>query len=96
MTAAELLENLRNRAFQIDTANNKLLVTPGSRLTDSDRAAIRIHVTEMVLLLEDEREWFEERSGILEYDGGLTRADAQVLADQLLNALRQRARGEPA
>lgn len=27
-------------------------------------------------MTEDQREWFEERAAIMEFDGGLTRADA--------------------
>ncbi|MBK1718927.1 hypothetical protein CKO27_14985 [Thiocystis violacea] len=41
---------------------------------------------------EDEREYFEERAAIAEYDGGLTRAAAEEQAYQLTLAYRQRHR----
>jgi hypothetical protein len=33
-----------------------------------------------------QREWFEERAAIMEYDGGLTRAEAEKAAMELLMA----------
>lgn len=33
-----------------------------------------------------QREWFEERAAIMEYDGGLTRAEAEKAAMKLLRA----------
>lgn len=96
MTAAELLADLRNRGFQIDAAGGKLLVHPGSRLTSTDRAAIQRCVVALLAELEDEHEWFVERAGILEYDAGMTRAEAEVLAVNLLRSLQARSRGAPA
>jgi hypothetical protein len=37
---------------------------------------------------EDDREWFEERAGILEFDGGMTRAQAEAVAAELLARFR--------
>jgi hypothetical protein len=93
--AVELLVSLKARGFRLDAAGRKLIVSPGQRLTDGDRAAIRQHVGELIAHLEDEHEWTEERAGILEFDAGMTRADAERLAHELFARLRLR-RGEPA
>ena len=41
---------------------------------------------------EDEREFFEERAGVIQYDGGLTRVKAEAVAYQLTLAYRERKR----
>ena len=92
MSAADILRGLRNRGFQIDAAGQKLLVRPASHLTGDDRAVIKQHITSLIEALESEAEWFEERAGILEYDAGMTRADAEAMAAELL----LRARGATA
>lgn len=38
-------------------------------------------------MTESQREWFEERAAIMEYDGGLTRAEAEKAARALLMKL---------
>lgn len=97
MNAVEVLANLRDRGFHIDAAGNKLLVTPASRLTDADRAAIRSSLRGLVELLEEDRlDWTEERAGILEFEAGMLRAEAEEMARQLFETLRQRTRGAPA
>ena len=35
-------------------------------------------------MTESQREWFEERAAIMEYDGGLTRAEAEREALELM------------
>lgn len=37
---------------------------------------------------EDDREWFEERAGILQFDGGMPRREAETLAADLLARFR--------
>jgi len=45
MNAFGLLQNLLDRGFDLSLdADGRLLVTPGSRLVDADRAAIRRHL----------------------------------------------------
>lgn len=51
MTAATLLDGLRDRGFQIETTGQKLLVTPASRLTSDDRAAIQLLLADLLGLL---------------------------------------------
>ena len=43
----------------------------------------------LATLSPDEREWWEERAAIIEYDGGLDRATAERLAWECLEAFRQ-------
>ena len=42
----------------------------------------------LATLTPDEREWWEERAALIEYDGGLDRAAAEHLAWECLEALR--------
>ncbi len=90
MTPADLLKRLRTRGFHIDAGGNKLLVSPGSRLTETDRRSISAALPELLTALADEAEWLEERAGILEFDAGLVRAEAERVANELLAAVRQR------
>ena len=92
MTAVDILRGLRHRGFQIDAAGQKLLVRPASHLTSADRAVIKLHIASLIAALESEAEWFEERAGILEFEAGMTRAEAEALAAELL----LRARGATA
>lgn len=40
MTCADLLRDLRSRGFEVTAENGRLMVRPGSRLTDEDRDQI--------------------------------------------------------
>ena len=46
---------------------------PGGVLTDELRQAIRHHKQALL----DIAEWYEERAGLLQYDAGMSRADAE-------------------
>ncbi len=89
MTAADLLRHVRGTGFTLDLADGKLLVAPASMLTDDLRAALRACKPEVLALLAAEREAdkeaFEERAGIMEFDGGLPRAEAEVAARQCVD-----------
>ena len=82
MSAHDLLLHLRAAGFRLDAADNKLLVVPASRLSEAHRADVRTHVGDLLLLIdaEYEREAFEERAAILEYDGGMSRPEAEAAA----------------
>lgn len=45
---------------------------------------------------EDERETFEERAAFMEYDGGMSRAQAEAAARALILGRRTRNRGDDA
>ena len=92
MNAEALLVDLRRRGLRLDAAGDRLIVAPASSLTDTDRAGIRLHKTALVLLLASDQEWFKERAGILQHDAGMTRAEAEAEAGELLD----RMRGTPA
>jgi hypothetical protein len=85
---------LRTAGFRLDAADNRLLVAPASRLSDAHRADVHAHVLELLQLIDAEyaREAFEERAGIMEFDGGMTRSDAEAAARILIaNARRKHA-----
>ena len=89
MGAADLLKHVRAAGFTLDRADGKLLVAPASMLTDELRIALRASKTEVLALLDAEREAeveaFKERAAIMEFDGGLSRAEAEVAARQCVD-----------
>jgi hypothetical protein len=85
MGAPDLLQHLRGAGFKLDVAGNKLMVAPAGALTDDYRQAIRDHKAALLALLageadDAEHEAFEERAAIMQFDGGLSRADAETEA----------------
>ena len=84
MSAHDLLLHLRHAGFRLDVVADKLLVAPASRLSDTQRTGIRDQLAELLNLLgaeyEHEREAFEERAAIMEFDGGMTRPEAEAAA----------------
>lgn len=82
----QALNRLRRSGFALSVEGGKLIVAPGSRLTDADRTFLRAHKPALMALLKDppaspapviDWEAFEERAAIMEYDGGLTREEAE-------------------
>lgn len=45
---------------------------------------IRTSVDDVRPMTNDEREWFEERAAILEFDAGMTRDAAEALAAEMM------------
>ena len=89
MSARDLLQDMLAAGFELDVADGKLLVTPASMLTDELRAALRACKPEVLALLAAEREAdaeaFDERAAIMEFDGGLPRAEAEAAARQCVD-----------
>ena len=91
MGAPDLLRYLRDAGLVLTlTPEGGLHVAPRSALTEGHRAAIRAERDALVLALlaserEAEQEAFEERAAIMQFDGGLARADAEVAARQCLD-----------
>lgn len=89
MGAADLLLLVRAAGFTLDLVDGKLLVTPASMLTDELRAALRASKPEVLALLAAEREAdaeaYAERAAMMEFDGGLSRAEAEVAARQCVD-----------
>ena len=82
MKAAELRQTLRRAGIALDVSGAALLVTPAGRLTDELRSQIRALKEELVNLVlhDDDVEAFEERAAIMEFDGGMTRPEAEAAA----------------
>jgi hypothetical protein len=94
MGAAELLLHAHAVGLTLDVADGMLLVSPASRVTKDLLAALRLAKPELLALLAtgglDEhgaswREAFEERAAIMEFDGGLSRKDAEAAALETLS-----------
>jgi len=82
MDAARLLADLRAQGFELVPDGNALIVRPASRLTGELKDALRRAKPDLLVCLwaETLREHYEERAAILEYDGGLPRAEAETSA----------------
>ena len=97
MGARELLYELRAAGISVAVEGDRLLVRPADRLTDSYRAALRAAKPEVINLLagsdvEVGGEAFEERAAIMEFDGGMSQAEAEAAASELLRAIATQAR----
>ncbi|MGH8644655.1 MAG: hypothetical protein ACREX4_09440 [Gammaproteobacteria bacterium] len=84
MTAAEIVYQVCASGATITVAGDSLELTAPRPLTDELLRRVAAHKPEIMKILrrqdteaEDLREYFEERAGILEYDGGLPRAEAE-------------------
>lgn len=86
MNAADVLLALRRAGLVLDVSGSALLVTPASKLTDELRTLTRAFKEELVglVLYEGAVEAFEERAAIMEFDGGMTRQDAEAAARILI------------
>jgi hypothetical protein len=78
------LDTLRHAGLTVEAEGDRLLVQPRSLLNEDLRALLREHKPEILALLRDaapfDPESWEERAGIAEFDGGLSREDAEALA----------------
>jgi hypothetical protein len=74
MAPSELIKQLTAAGCRLQADGDQLRVLGLERdLTDDLQAAIREHKEAILALLE----LYEERAAIMEYDGGLPRADAE-------------------
>jgi hypothetical protein len=78
------LDTLRHAGLTVEAEGDRLLVQPRSLLNEDLRALLREHKPEILALLRDaapfDPESWEERAGIAEFDGGLSREEAEALA----------------
>lgn len=91
MGAREMLHELAAAGVEVAVVGDKVRVQPAIRLTDQHRLALREAKTEIISLLSAaailaDLEAFEERAAILEFDAGMPRADAEVMAAAMLAA----------
>lgn len=95
MGAKELLHELHAAGIRVVVEGDKLLVRPASRLTDSYRAALRAAKSDVIALLTvccaGNAEAYEERAAIMEFEGGMTRVEAEAVARELLRTIAARA-----
>ena len=90
MNAAGVLETLAAEGLELAVRGGRLSVRPPGRISPPTLALVREHSQELRVLLanldqEGARDAFEERAAITEFDGGLTREEAERQA--LLNPL---------
>lgn len=106
MVLTSIIERLHAAGLQVEAIDGRLRVTPASRITPEITDTIKRHKAEIVAELSaptptfpSEDQFFEERAAIREYDGGLSREDAEILADHdcldLATAGRKRSRAGP-
>lgn len=78
MSVGMLIQEIRNHGLEIDAIDGDLHVRPRERITDALRQIIRMQKTTLVDFLEAH----EERAAIMEFDGGMSRQEAEVAAHQ--------------
>lgn len=81
---AKILERVRAYGANIYLDGAKLRIVNRAKLPDGAMDHISQHTRAIAAWLNDEGD-FEERAGIMEHDGGLTRPEAEYLA-RLLQA----------
>jgi hypothetical protein len=94
MDARELLHQFESAGIAVVAAAGNLFVRPASALTEEHRKSLRAAKQELLLLLapvgdSSRVQEFEERAAIMEFDGGMTRAEAETAARGLIRHLLQ-------
>jgi hypothetical protein len=96
------LLKIQSAGFDVALVNGNLNITPTkTELTDTQRIFIQKHKAEIVKefsntqLLQDIRERNEERSAIMEFDGCLSRQDADVAATNAMRVYCYRVTDKP-
>lgn len=74
--AIDLLLRLERDGFRLRADGDTLFVEPGHRLTPADGQAIRDHKADILAYLAE----YDERAAMAEYDGNLSRSDAEALS----------------
>jgi hypothetical protein len=85
MNDRELLHQFDLAGITVVAEAGNLFVRPASALTEAHRQALRASKQELLLLLasvgdSSRLEEFEERAAIMEFDGGMSRAEAERAA----------------
>lgn len=81
MNAAEVMTTLAAEGVELAVKEGRLCVRPSVRDRPALLALVKSHAAELrQLLREAEREAAEERAAIMEYEGGLSRAEAEQAA----------------
>lgn len=95
------LLKIKEAGFDISLVDGFIEVSPADALTDTQRDYIKSHKQALIRQLscaqlqQDIREQIEERAAIMEYDGGLTRRDAEQAATSSIRVYCYRMRDKP-
>lgn len=96
MSAVQVLAELARAGVELACRDGRLCARPSLRARPSLLALVREHAAELRRVLDSgapqqahelddaQREAFEERAAIMEYDGGMTRAEAERAATECL------------
>lgn len=76
MTADKLLSRLHGYGLLIKAVSGSLHVSPKEQITDEIRALIKAYKDDLIDFLEA----YEERAAIMQYDGGMSRQEAEATA----------------
>jgi hypothetical protein len=96
-----ILNDITNAGLNISLVGDQLRIANPEKLNDSLRDLIRANKSEIIKyfsntqLLQDIRERTEERSAIMEFDGGLSRQDADVAATKSMRVYCYRVKSKP-
>ena len=82
---ARIIERVKACGANIMVDGSKLTIVNRARLPPGAAEFIREHGREIAAFLEREAE-FDERAAIMEYDGGLRRADAEFITKLLMSS----------
>ena len=93
MRAAALIRAANGAGVQMEVADDRLVLSAAKRPEESLLAELRASKAEILLRLRQNAEWseedwqalFDERAAIMEFDGGLPRAEAEALATEEIN-----------
>ena len=81
MSATELLDRLTSRGITFRVVDDRIQAKPMSALLPDEREQLHQFKSELLTLLRgSDDEFLEERAAIREFDGQLSRIDAERLA----------------
>ena len=95
------LLKIKEAGFDISLVDGFIEISPADALTDTQRDYIKTHKQELIRQLsgtqlqQDIREQIEERAAIMEYDGGLSRKDAEQAAAAAIRVYCYRVKEKP-
>ena len=85
MNAAQVMTELTQLGIHIEAHGDRLRYSPRSAVTPDLVQRMKAHKAELLTMACDAAdEQFEERAAIMEYDGGLSRTDAERNARKLI------------
>ncbi len=81
MSATELLDRLTSRGITLRVVDDRIQAKPMLALLPDDREQLHQFKVELLMLLRGSAdEFYDERAAIREFDGKLSRIDAELLA----------------